>query len=697
MSGMLNKNSMSISHNPEFFVSGLIKPGRKTLGIADLSFFDQITGKYRHTGSFIKTQLYYLYFPKQIKFLKKNLSINFFIHSHFNIFPAIVKNISCLHRNFIENRQEDLFLTKISNLLKAPIGFNLSSQPVLHFQNIAKRAVKKQLKINYKSAKAQKHEIRPGNQVANIFFRDTSFFSYPRLNPISNRADHNIVEKKSKSMQNLVISEVTGPEKINIQISHPSCRPFLIHPHLQNPRNRITIPPVLLNVPVRGHIFARQNAADRQVRSDCINHISPASESNTDVLFFSDFLRDSQKRLKFYEKQSRQRSRRHGGMELAALPYTGVSSRIKSFAKPGSIKFSPAVLPFLQMEVSNKSNNIEHKMFAFSEKGLASHYMAKSRTHHITTIANLFTNKKHSNISKETIARPISLIPFERTAAVAADLRSLPATFSKLPVMPGNPLLEDSHPKKRARKQPVASDTIHFNIVKGINFDEKPINRMRYIPFSDSNFTYRFPDKANKDLRCVIGRQRTIAFPKSLSENLYTIKQRYMFRKSDSVKTINTTAQVSPLCPSERPHGAKNLFSRLKYSSKSRILRRFAPQNDNLRCSVNNPPHIEGRKNMREEIGRRGSISTQEPSMAGYMNNFPDMTYFSSNRSPHSTHMEGSTEVKKTTEFLKADSSYKTDHTKLLSVPEPDLYGLSDKVYGLIVERIKRERELRGR
>ena len=100
---------------------------------------------------------------------------------------------------------------------------------------------------------------------------------------------------------------------------------------------------------------------------------------------------------------------------------------------------------------------------------------------------------------------------------------------------------------------------------------------------------------------------------------------------------------------------------------------------------------------MREEIGRRGSISTQEPSMAGYMNNFPDMTYFSSNRSPHSTHMEGSTEVKKTTEFLKADSSYKTDHTKLLSVPEPDLYGLSDKVYGLIVERIKRERELRGR
>ena len=325
-------------------------------------------------------------------------------------------------------------------------------------------------------------------------------------------------------------------------------------------------------------------------------------------------------------------------MELAVFPYTGVSSRIKSFAKPGSIKFSPAVLPFLQMEVSNKSNNIEHKMFAFPEKGLASYYIAKSRTHHIATIANLFrhadvhtrvkyffksyltefpvtiasgrreifslydnvTNEKQSNISKETIARPISLIPFDKTAALIADLPPLPAVFSKLALMHENPFWEakdaDSHPKKRASKQPVESDTTHPNIMKSINFDKKSINRIRYIPFSDYNFTYRFPDKAN-----------------------------------------------------------------------------------------NNPPSPEG------------SISTQEPSMAGYRNNFPDMTYFSSNRSPHSTDMAERSEERKKTEFFKVDSSYKTDHTKLLSVPGPDLYGLADKVYGLIVERIKRERELRGR
>ena len=61
MGSLLNKNSMSISHNPEFFVSGLMKPGKiKPIGIADLSFFDQITSKYGHTASFIKTQLYYL-------------------------------------------------------------------------------------------------------------------------------------------------------------------------------------------------------------------------------------------------------------------------------------------------------------------------------------------------------------------------------------------------------------------------------------------------------------------------------------------------------------------------------------------------------------------------------------------------------------------------------------------------------------
>lgn len=678
MENVLNKNSMRVSRNPEFFIPGLMKPGKKKpLGVADLSFFDQITGKYRHAVSFIKTQLYYLYFPKQVKSLKKNLSINFFIHSRFNIFPAIVKNIGYFHLNFIENKQEDIFLTKISYLSKAPPGFNLPSQPVFYFQNIATCAVKKLIKINYKNAKDQKHETRPENQVANIFFRDTSFFTYPRLNPISNRADRNIVEKKSKSTQNFVISEVTVPEKINIQISHPSRRPSLINSYLQNLRNRITIPPVLLNVPVHGHIFAKRSAAGRQARSDWINHISPASESDTGILFVSDFLRNGRNRLKFYEKQSDQRSRRYGGMELVILPYTGVHNRVKSFVKPGITKLSPVVPSFLRMEVSNKSN-VEQRISGFPEKDL-SYYLSISRTHHITTIANFFrhtdvhnrvkpffkpyltkfpvtimsqrkdifnlhnniTNKKQLNISKEKITQPIPLIP------------SLPATFSNLPVMHGNPLLEakdaNSHTKKRARKQPVESDTAHLNIMKSINFDKQSINRMRHIPFSDYNFTYRFPDKANKDFRCVIGRQRTIAFPKSLSENLYMMKQRYMLRKSGSVKTIN------------------------------------------------NPPSPEKRKNMREEIGRRGSISTQEPSMAGYRNNFPDMTYFSSNRSPHSTDMAGRSEERKRTEFLKVDSSYKTDYTKLLSVPGPDLYGLADKVYGLIVERIKRERELRGR
>ncbi len=637
MENVLNKNSMRVSRNPEFFIPGLMEPGKKKpLGVADLSFFDQITGKYRHAVSFIKTQLYYLYFPKQVKSLKKNLSINFFIHSSFNIYQKhLLENRTPQH---LTSNKLDIFLTKMSNLSKAFPQLNLPSPLVLHFQNIAIRAVKKLSEIRHKNTKNQKHETRPENQVANIFFRDTSFFTYPRLNPISNRADRNIVEKKSKSTQNFVVSEVTVPEKINIQISHPSRRPSLINSYLQNLRNRITIPPVLLNVPARGHIFAKQRAAGRQARSDWINHISPTSESDTDILFVSDFLRDGRNRLKFYEKQLRQRSRRHGGMELAVFPYTGVSSRIKSFAKPGSIKFSPAVLPFLQMEVSNKSNNIEHKMFAFPEKGLASYYIAKSRTHHIATIANLFrhadvhtrvkyffksyltefpvtiasvrreifslydnvTNEKQSNISKETIARPISLIPFDKTAALIADLPPLPAVFSKLALMHENPFWEakdaDSHPKKRASKQPVESDTTHPNIMKSINFDKKSINRIRYIPFSDYNFTYRFPDKAN-----------------------------------------------------------------------------------------NNPPSPEG------------SISTQEPSMAGYRNNFPDMTYFSSNRSLHSTDMAGRSEERKKTEFFKVDSSYKTDHTKLLSVPGPDLYGLADKVYGLIVERIKRERELRGR
>lgn len=512
MGSVLNKNSMRISRNPEFFVSGLIKPGKnKPPGIADLSFFDQITGKYGHTAGFIKTQLHYLYFPKQIKFLQKNLLINFFIHSHFNIFPAIVKNISCLHRNFIENRQEDIFLAKISNLLKAPTGLNLSSQPVLRFQNIAICAVKKLLKINRESAKVQKHEIRPGNQVANIFFRDTSFFTYPRLNPISNRADRNIVEKKSKSMKNFVASKATESEKKYISISHPSRRPSLVNFYLQNSRNRITIPQVLLNLPVCGHIFAKQSAAGRQPWS-----------------------------------------------YLTEFPMTIASRR---------------------REIFNLYDNV--------------------------------TNERQSNISKETIARPISLIPFDKTAALIADFPPLPAVFSKLPVMRENPLLEakdaDSHPKKRTIKQPIESDTAHLNnIMKSINFDKKLINRLRYIPFSDYDFTYM-------------------------------IKQRRMLRKSGSVKKIN-----------------------------------------------NPPSPVE-------------SILTQEPSMAGYRNNFPDMTYFSSNRSPHSTDMAGSGEGKKKTEFLKVDSSYKTDHTKPLSVPWPDLYGLADKVYGLIVERIKRECELRGR
>lgn len=526
---------MSISRNPEFFVSGLMKPGKKKpLGIVDLSFFDQIASKYRHAASFIKTQLYYLYFLKQVKSLKKNLPINFFMHSHFNIYQ--------------------------SRLLQ-----NWTPQPVFYFQNIAIRAIKKLLKINHESAKAQKHEIRPGNQVANILFRDTSFFTDLRLNPIFNRADQ--------------VSPAT-------HFTHNTWSALLDSYHFQ-------FFPLFMQ-----------------------NFVNPE-------------VRDGQKRLKFYEKQSRQRSRRHGGMELATLPYTGVSSRIKSFAKPGSIKLSPAVPPFLQMEVSNKSN-VEQRISAFPEKDL-SYYLSTSRTHHNTTIANFFrhtdvhnrtkpffkpyltqfpvtimsqrreifslydnvTNEKQSNISKETIARPISLIPFDKPAALIADLPPLPAVFSKLTVMRENPLLEakdtDSHPKKRAGKQPIESDTAHLNnIMKSINFDKKSINRMRYIPFSDYNFTYM-------------------------------MKQRYMLRKSDSVKTIN------------------------------------------------NPT------------------------------NFPDMTYFSLNRSPHSTDMAERSEERKRTEFLKVDSLDKTDHTKLLSVPGPDLYGLADKVYGLIVERIKRERELRGR
>jgi len=645
MGSVLNKNSMRISRNPEFFVSGLMEPGKKKPpGIADLSFFDQITGKYRHAAGFIKTSLYFLCFPEQVKFFQKNLLINFFIHSHFRIRPKINLHFQVSRRShdkalggriasYLTDEQRShagwIGASKYEVIFERALRFKLLSQPVLHFQNIALRAVKKLSEITHKNTKVQKHEIRPGNQVANIFFRDTSFFTYLRLNPISNYTDRNIVEKKSKSMQNLVVSEVTGAEKNNIHTSHPSRRPFLVNAYLQKPRNKITIPLVLLNVPVRGHIFAKLGAAGRQVRSDWINHISPTSESDTGILFVSDFLRDGQKRLKFSKKQSDQRFRRHGGMELATLPYTGVSSRIKSFARPGSIKFSPAVLPFLQMEISNKSN-IEHKMFTFPEKDLASCYMARSRTHHITTTANLFrhadvhtrvksflksyftefpvtsvsrrrelfnfynnvTNEKQSNISQETIARPVSLIPFDRTAGLMADLPSLPPVFSNSPLMHENSLLKakdaGSHPKERARKQPIESDTAHLNIIKNINFNKKSIKRTKYIPFLNYNFTYM-------------------------------MKQRHMLRKSGSVKTIN------------------------------------------------NP------------------------------DNSPDMTYFFSNRSPHSTDMAERSEERKKTEFLKVDSSYKTDHTKLLSVPGPDLYGLADKVYGLIVERIKRERELRGR
>ena len=687
MGSMLNKNSMKISRNPEFFVSGLMKHGNKTLGIVNPGFCDQITGKYRYTGRFIKTSLYYLYFPKQVKSLKKNMSINFFIHSHFNIFPVIAKCIGYFHLNFLKNKREDFFLTKTPYLSKAPLRFNLSSQPVFRFQNIAISAVNKLIKSYHENRKIQKHEIRRKDLSANIFFRDSSFFTCQGLNLIYSCADRNIAARESKSMQNPGAWMAMESEKKYISILHPSRRASLGNSYLQNYRNKITIPPVLLNMPVRVDIFANRSSAERQARSDWINHISPAPESDTDILFFSDSLFDSlgggQKWLKFYEKQSRQRSKRYwyGGMKLVIFPYTGVHNRVKSFVKPGITRLFPAVPPFLQMEFSNKSN-VEQRISGFPEKDF-SYYPSISRTRHITNTANFFhqtdlhnkvksffksyltkipvtimskgndifnlhnniTRSKQPNISKEKITQPIPLIPFEETAALGADLPSLSAIFSKSSgksaVMHGNPVLEakdpDFHTIKRVRNQPVESDARHLNIIKNINLDKKSIKRMGYIPFSDFNFTYGFPDKANKNSMRVIRRPGTMDFPKSLSENQYMMKKRYVFKKSGSVETVNI-----PSSPG-------------------------------------------------------GSISTREPSMAGYRNNFPDMTYFSSNKSPHSHDKPVSAEVKKKTEFFKVAPSYKTDHTKLLSVPGPDLYGLADKVYGLIVERIKRERELRGR
>ena len=218
------------------------------------------------------------------------------------------------------------------------------------------------------------------------------FFTCPGLSLIYSCADRNIAERQSKSMQNLETWKAMESEKIDISILHPSRRAFLGNSYLQNYRNKITIPPVLLNVPVRGDIFANRSSPERQVRSGWINHISPASESDTDILFFSDSLfdplRGGQKRLKFYKKQSRQRSKRHehGGMKSPIAPYTGVQNRVKSFVKPGITRLFPAVPPFFQMEVSNK-NNAEQRISGFPEKDF-SHYLSISRTHHITNIAN---------------------------------------------------------------------------------------------------------------------------------------------------------------------------------------------------------------------------------------------------------------------------------------------------------------------
>jgi hypothetical protein len=609
MGSILNENSMRISSNPEFFVSGLMKQGKKTLGIVNPGFCDQITGRYRYTGRFIKTSLYYLYFPKQVQSLKKNISINFFIHSQFNIFPVIVKPIGYFHLNFLKNKQEDVFLTKTSYLTsylsKAPLYFNLSSQPVFRFQNIVISAVNKLIKSDHENRNVQKHEIRRKDLFANILFRDTSFFTCPGLNLIYSCADRNIAGRQSKPVQNL------------------------------------------------GAWKARESEFDS--------------------------LRDGQNRLKFYKKQLDATSQRygHGGMKLVISPYTGVHNMRKTFVKPGITGLFPAVLPFLQIEVLNKSN-VEQRISGLPEKDF-SYDLSISRTHHTTNIANFFrqpdvhnrvkphlklyltkipvtimshgkdifnlyhniTKNKQPNISKEKITQPIPLIPFEGTAALGADSPFLPAIFSNSPVMHGNPISKtkdpDSHKKKRAKKQPVESDTPHINILKNINLDKKSIKKMNYIPFSNSDFTYGFSDKANKNSMLVIRRQCAIDFPKSLSENIYMIKPRYMFKKSGSVKNVDT------------------------------------------------PP----------SPGR--SLSAQEPSMAVYRNNFPDMTYFSSSKSPHSNDLEGNEEVKKKTESFEVDSSCKTGSMKLLSVPGPDLYGLADKVYGIIVERIKRERELRGR
>lgn len=219
--------------------------------------------------------------------------------------------------------------------------------------------------------------------------------------------------------------------------------------------------------------------------------------------------------------------------------------------------------------------------------------------------------------------------------------------------------------KKRARSAGKESWSPAFDGIDSFYIDKKSINTMNHTSFWDYNLTHirqRNLIRKNSPVKTVLG------YPYEKKADLTQVFHSVIHARQAEEKLIQTKS-----------------INTLSYTTFSDYLLRHIRQNSLLKKNHLFLTFSEGE-----------GLPSKSFSVSGYKYASSDMIYFSSTTSPPTAGINQGSQEMKRAESLNIDSSYKINSAKPLPVPELNLYSLADKVYGLILERIKRERDMRG-
>ncbi len=330
-----------------------------------------------------------------------------------------------------------------------------------------------------------------------------------------------------------------------------------------------------------------------------------------------------------------------------------------------------------------------------------------------------YTKNNQHNIIKEKIAKPISLLPIGKTiqskSTALQDRNTLKEGYAP---MGSSKHFEytDFHKRLRTFIKPDITKAPNAAAAVGrdrliLNYDYTKNNRHNIMKEEISKPISLLPIRKTIQSRSTALRERNTLKEghtsmnrskgeKSLAKESDTtdnnISERFYLNKKFTFNKAHMTFLDHNIIHTKQIHRIRK-YNFLKNINEDVLYNDFKKHKKGFFYYRNFEKNINAvRDSDKPILTIENTLSPKELTKSNYRYNLPDMIYFTSKKSQKTSDIVQKSEMSGKTELSQKDFSYKTDSVKPSSIPEFNVHSIADRVYGLIVERVKRERQMRG-